>query len=497
MTWRLTRRQLLRAGGVGLGAAALAGTGLPIGALAAGAGGRTFVFFDDHWIDTATGTTRVVHPATKRTDPVMVATEPWEMGISSPTLPGNVYVYGTAVYDPGQSRYRMWYQTYDPAGKYLTLFATSGDGVSWDKPDLGLVEYDGSTANNIVAHDVGDGDAVHVPSVVWDTAASDPSRRYKMMTYAYADSGVPWGSGYSAWFSADGLSWKASASNPEIPAWDVVTTFADPIGGGFVAMTKKMTQILGLSRRTTYVSRSSDYVSWTAQQLSFAADELDDQMAKAAGYDHAEIYGVSTMPYADLYVGFPWVFDVINTNDGVIDAQIAFTRDLTTWNRDDRSPIIPRGASGSFDSSMIFPASTALVIGDRILLYYGGWDGTHASKSRGAAIGLATWRLDGFASLRATGAGTVTTQPFTVDGSRLTANADVGGQGSSLQVEALDADGTPLPGLGLSDSIALRRDAVDAEVRWRSGKGLGDVRGRQARLRFHLTGGDLYAFRVT
>ena len=29
-------------------------------------------------------------------------------------------------------------------------YATSRDGISWDKPELGLVDYEGSTANNIV-----------------------------------------------------------------------------------------------------------------------------------------------------------------------------------------------------------------------------------------------------------------------------------------------------------------------------------------------------------
>ena len=32
----------------------------------------------------------------------------------------------------------------------MLCFAESRDGIQWDRPDLGLVEYHGSTANNII-----------------------------------------------------------------------------------------------------------------------------------------------------------------------------------------------------------------------------------------------------------------------------------------------------------------------------------------------------------
>ena len=34
-------------------------------------------------------------------------------------------------------------------------YATSKDGVTWAKPELGLVEYEGSTANNILWRGIG------------------------------------------------------------------------------------------------------------------------------------------------------------------------------------------------------------------------------------------------------------------------------------------------------------------------------------------------------
>ncbi len=59
-------------------------------------------------------------------------------------------------------------------------------------------------------------------------------------------------------------------------------------------------------------------------------------------------------------------------------------------------------------------------------------------------VGLATLRLDGFASLRAETAGTVATKPFTFSGQRLETNADA--VGGSIRLEILDCGGEPLEG---------------------------------------------------
>ena len=54
----------------------------------------------------------------------------------------------------------MWYRLYPvtPTGRYtderrgprLTCYAESKDGIHWEKPDLGIVEWQGSRRNNIL-----------------------------------------------------------------------------------------------------------------------------------------------------------------------------------------------------------------------------------------------------------------------------------------------------------------------------------------------------------
>ncbi len=53
----------------------------------------------------------------------------------------------------------------------LVLYATSKDGKTWQKPKLGLFDFEGSTANNIVMGSLGFGD-LYSPSVVKDDKAT-------------------------------------------------------------------------------------------------------------------------------------------------------------------------------------------------------------------------------------------------------------------------------------------------------------------------------------
>ncbi|MHB9108107.1 MAG: hypothetical protein ACYDCO_13700 [Armatimonadota bacterium] len=65
--------------------------------------------------------------------------------------PGTHHTAFPAVLREG-SRWRMWYSASDGTGADGTLiaYAESDNGLSWRKPDLGLVEYRGSRRNNLV-----------------------------------------------------------------------------------------------------------------------------------------------------------------------------------------------------------------------------------------------------------------------------------------------------------------------------------------------------------
>ena len=65
------------------------------------------------------------------------------------TSPGRIRLafYTTVVKDG--DIYRMYYRCRLTRPR-LTCYAESRDGIHWTKPHLGLVEVDGSTANNVI-----------------------------------------------------------------------------------------------------------------------------------------------------------------------------------------------------------------------------------------------------------------------------------------------------------------------------------------------------------
>jgi hypothetical protein len=215
-----------------------------------------------------------------------------------------------------------------------------------------------------------------------------------------------------------------------------------------------------------------------------------------------DIYGMPAIVYQDIYLAFPWMFSITGKGnkdtggDGVIDIQFAMSRDLETWQRPLRDPIVPRGLAGSFDDGMVFSASNLVEREKEVWMYYGAWDGPHGTFKRKARIGLVTWRKDGFVSLANGGfaPGEVTTKPLRVDGASLKINGNFSQENSYLKAELLDEQEKPLPGFSVTDAIPFHGDSLNAKLGWRSGHKLTELSGQNVRIRFHLLGGDLYSF---
>jgi hypothetical protein len=416
-------------------------------------------------------------------NPVLRADKVWEGSMS--------YVYGTILPQEDGKGLRMWYHAYveDKAifpakHRYTTLYATSSDGFHWNKPELGLYSFHGSTANNLVLQRSDNPGASHSPNVMHTPGDPDPNRRYKMVTYVYYD-------GYYGSTSPDGIHWTDLPQRQilEDPG-DVGNFIWDARRSAYIGYPKIFDEIRGFRRRCVGFSETRDFAHWPKSRLILAPDEEDDR-----GYltpdGRTEFYGLSAFPYQTMYLGFLWIYRLEN-GDERIWPELVYSADGVKWARvpAPRAPVLPLGVDGTWDDGMIFTPNHPLIRDGRVQLYYGAFDGPHNARGRDGAIGLASMRRDGFASLDAGAAETaVTTAVFQGASGSLMVNADA--QGGELRAELLDAAGKPLAGYTKDEAEAFQGSKIDQILRWKTKESLPT---EPFRIRFWLRRAALYSF---
>jgi hypothetical protein len=158
-------------------------------------------------------------------------------------------------------------------------------------------------------------------------------------------------------------------------------------------------------------------------------------------------------------------------------------------------PTIPVGAKWE----NMYPALDAfLVVGRNLYFYFGGQMTLPGEQQAQPAVGLATLRRDGFASLDAgPEGGVLTTKPVTFTGRFLFVNFKTNAPDGEMRIEILDADGNALERYSRAKSIALAADQTLMGVSWQNGaQDLSALIGKPVRFRFHLKNASLYSFWV-
>jgi len=189
-------------------------------------------------------------------------------------------------------------------------------------------------------------------------------------------------------------------------------------------------------------------------------------------------------------------------NDGLLDVQLAVSRDGVLWTRPDRQPYVGLGTPRRRASAHIYMAVRILRLGDELYQYYGGYDWSHTDTARPydisntAGIFLVVQRLDGFISADAAyNGGSLTTPPITFTGKHLVLNIDCSALGTA-RVEILNSDGLPIPGYTAADCEEIFGNHVNLAARFAGGD-LSALAGKPVRLRFIMRAAKLYAFQFT
>ncbi len=520
------------------------------------------LFIDDRVVDSLDGVERQFHrPARQADNPVLQADRPWEVG-------GNgIYGFGgTVFYDEEDRLFKMWYRTSgqdlpveesggsvfsasptpglkEPEGTYKSCYAVSEDGVTWDKPDLGLFEFEGSTSNNILPPSKDGMQFIRRPNLIKDYDEPDPNRRYKML---YMDLiGERWG--LSKGYSPDGINWDMNVGRRAFFERPIITNGVlfgwDPNHERYVHLHSTFGRIPadvdGRDVRTQpsiMRSTSRDFIAWGDTRVAITRD---DDAPPAWDFGHVGVLAAALYT-EDLYVGFAdtcfthWVEDVsqelwsgtYNHEHGVHKTELVVSRDGIEWTR--AAPyweFMRPGLWGTWDDVLV-GLTTPLVYDDEMLIYYTGRDlpcasqtGTHPQRplleqvvdgvqQHGYAIGLAKMRLDGFVSMDGyEPEGTLTTTPLRHEGDRLQVNArapqrSFGGEGTpespygELRVEVLDEGGRAVEGFTAADSDGFTGDELRHVATWNGSPDLGRMAGSPIRLRFHLKNAALYSFQL-
>ena len=413
-------------------------------------------------------------------------------------------------------------------GQSFRCYATSTDGVNWEKPCLGLYDYGALTwrgtpvgsENNILPTD---GKLTLAP--IYDARDPDPQHRYK---------GLGWWKGrrgLTPAISADCLHW-APLDVPPIPSSDEAHLTHDVERGRFIATVKHA----GPDGRAPYgrsfcLSTSQDFEHWTDLELVFHADQIDqengferlerfftDPAYLKPVYNRPEeyrtdVYNFPVFPYEGLYLGLPvmhhWsakhppLYENVDSRKSV---ELASSRDLRQWHRvANRAPFLelsPVGDGSAYDTGQLVTTNRPIIRNNELWFYYVGLRyrsrsiaDTLARKYLDAgAVCLAKLRLDGFVSLKGgIEWGSVLTKPIVVDGQELRVNVD--SWRGQVRAEVIDAsDGRPISGFTREESVPAVMDSIDQPLRWQDKPDVSELLGRTVHIRFSILRGELYAF---
>lgn len=163
-------------------------------------------------------------------------------------------------------------------------YATSEDGITWVKPELGLVEFEGSNAINILMRGGPERDGLwkgpQGSGIFKDFRDPDPNRRYKAFLKAQI---------LLVAFSADGIHWGPTIACPEADsAGDTQNNaFWAPTLDKYVGITREWGRPFG---RQVARTSSSDFAKWEKSEVVLEGMEANLQTYAMPVFYHGGVY---------------------------------------------------------------------------------------------------------------------------------------------------------------------------------------------------------------
>ncbi len=475
--------------------------------------------------DAATGIRVAARPAHRSDRPYELAPrKSWEAnGVSLCDLAIDrdmeIHWAGNILFDSDDGYFKAW-GTCSSQGTEYRCYLQSKDFVNWERPELGVLAFDGSRANNLIQVKKDN---------LFGCVFKDPStreERWKWMLEGEANEAqldwyrknrpedvnpnalrfgvhreVP--PGYlilavRGGTSPDGFRWTTLPEPLVIEHSDTLhTAYYDEKLRRYVAYFRQYAMPRYSSRAPA--SRYS-FQNWKMGRRSIGRAETDDfrkfPLSKLVLEPGPEIVGPSDGLYTnchtfvpgtkDQHVFFPTVWHQAYDNCSVA-AVVSMDGEMMHWLPG--NPVLNTASFGAWDGGCLFalPELMELPDGDWVLPYIG-FDVPHKYPRHGAfkyGLGLARWPKGRLAGVEAAGQGQFTTYACVPPGRRIRINA-LTTRGGGVRVELANLHGKVVPGRSFAECHPIVGDQPRALVTWEQGEDIGVPDGTPIRLRFEM-----------
>lgn len=415
-----------------------------------------------------------------------------------------VQCYGSVIYHEG--KYKLWYLALNEEdmrnmpndvhykGGQLA-YAESEDGIDWEKPNLGLVEWNGNKNNNLLLMDPSTAHGLDC-RVIYEPDDPDPARRFKMVFHMGARfDGRPAGAPIP-FFSADGLRWKiaidaklenytVASDETAIPPEHFEMGGLYKWNGMYHLMGQQVTPFMWLPDgtdcgRVLTTFRSPDFVNWSrTKTLSFVRDGTRGEYKSRLGNEGAQVHQSSTWDRGNVLVSTYGLWNGgVGWENVTIDLGLLLSNDGLYF----REPVpnhifIERGEDGAWDQGGLLMSQAFENIGEKTFIYYGHWDPrTGQNYEPRGGLGLVTLDKDRFSSLSVRNpekeAAFITCALKVDEPSDLFFNATGLSEDAWVKVELLDELERPIPAYSGENAARLDSNGFRQHVSWQGNEGI-------------------------
>jgi hypothetical protein len=460
--------------------------------------------FVDDFLVSETNMKRIFHkPVYYASNPVLEPDKDWEK-----TNDGSPYAapFSDGIwYDEKAQKFRMWYLA--GAGlinkekrSFYTCYAESADGKHWLKTKLDVLPE-----TNVV--DTCDRDA----ATVWlDKQETNPQKRFKMFIVERRTSDNRWQ--FVLKYSADGIHWSNGIAqsgdiydrstafyNPFIDKWALSMRYNTPVSSRSRSYIENHDPelLVSLAHRIRKDAADKNIVYW------FVPDDREPRHPKFPEINPG-IYNFDAIAYESIILGLYSVWqgpendkceemDIQKRNE----ISLGYSRDGFHFYRPTHDIFMGvNETTGAWNWGNVQSINgTPIIMGDSLYFYSSGRRLNKTMWDCYTSVGLATLRRDGFVSMSGGDKECyLTTEKIKFDGKYFLVNVETSG---NLRVEIIDSNNKVIPGFTKEDCLPFSGNNTKQIMTWKRNNNLSSLIGKQVKIKFYLTKGDLYSFWIS